>query len=202
MSDDLIDAMAKLPSIMPYLHLPVQSGDDKVLKRMNRTYTVKQYKEIIKKLRKKMPDIAISTDLILGFCGETEKEFKNTYKFFEELKFEHCYFSQYSERNGTFAAKNLKDDIPEEVKKERWDAINDLLREISRKKLKKFLGKKVGVLVEGFSKGINVGRSEHYKIVEFPSKKSLVGKLVKVKITEPLAWVLRGKLDLLDLKNK
>lgn len=192
-SDDLIDAMARLPVLMPYLHLPVQSGDDKVLKRMNRTYTVKQYKEIIKKLRKRIPDIAISTDLIVGFCGETEKEFKNSYKLFEKLEFEHCYFAQYSERKGTFAAKNLKDDIPEEIKKERWNTINKLLKKISTKKLKRFKGRPVEVLVETFSKGVCTGRSEHFKIVKFPSQKSLVSKIVKVKITQPLAWVLRGK---------
>lgn len=194
MSDDLIDAMAKLKTMQPYLHLPVQSGDEGVLKRMNRTYTIKQYKEIIKKLCKKIPDIAISTDLILGFCGETEKKFKNTYKFFEEMQFEHCYFAQYSERSGTFAAKNLKDDISEEVKKERWDAINDLLRKISKEKLKRFKGRPVEVLVESWKKGVCTGRSEHYKIVEFSGPKSLIGKIVPVKIEKTLEWVLRGKL--------
>ncbi|MFA6992154.1 MAG: tRNA (N6-isopentenyl adenosine(37)-C2)-methylthiotransferase MiaB [Candidatus Gracilibacteria bacterium] len=195
MSDDLINAMARLPVLMPYLHLPVQSGDDKVLRRMNRTYTIKQYKEIIKKIRKKIPDIAISTDIIVGFCGETEKEFKNSHKLFEELEFEHCYFSQYSERKGTFAAKNMEDNVTEKVKKERWDAINKLLKKISTEKLKRFKGRTVEVIVEEWAKGICIGRSEHYKIVEFPGPKSLIGALVSIKITETKEWVLRGGLS-------
>ncbi len=117
MSEQLIDAMAQLETQMPYLHLPVQAGDDRTLKRMNRSYTVGKFRDTVKKLRERIPDISISTDIIVGFCGETDEEFENTFNFFDEMGFEHAYISQYSERIGTTAAKFIKDDIPRENQK-------------------------------------------------------------------------------------
>ena len=193
-SDDLIKAHSKLKTLMPYLHLPVQAGHDATLKRMNRPYTIKKYLEIIKKLRKTVPDIAISTDFIVGFCRETEKEFKATYDLFQKVEFDFAYFAQYSERKGTFSAKNLKDDIPEKVKRRRWHLINELLKKIVAKKLPKFIGKTLNVLVEFEEKGMLHGHSEHYKEVQFKGKKSLIGEIVPVKITKADKWVLEGKL--------
>lgn len=194
-SDDLINAMASLKTQMPYLHLPVQSGDNETLKRMNRPYTVKQYEQIIKKLRKKIPGISITTDLIVGFCGETEKEFKNTCKFFKKTGFEHAYIAQYSERKGTTASKISKDDIPTKVKRERWNILNDLIGENSEKSLKKFIGKTVQVLVEAKKGDNQIGRSEHFKEVHFKSRKNLLGKIVPIKVTEAKKWHLIGKLS-------
>lgn len=193
-SDDLIKAMGKLKTLMPYIHLPVQAGDNATLKRMNRPYTIEKYLKIIKKLRETIPGIAISTDFIVGFCGETEKEFRATYDLFKKVEFDFAYFAQYSERKGTFAAKNLKDDVPEKVKKQRWHAINELLKKIVAKKLPKFVGKTVKVLAEFESKGMLHGHSEHFKEVQFKGKKSLIGKIVPVKITKADKWVLEGKL--------
>jgi len=193
-SDQLIDAMANLRTQMPYLHLPVQAGDDNLLKRMNRRYSVEQYKEIVKKLRTKIPNIAISTDIIVGFCGETEEEYENTYKFFEEMKFEHAYISQYSNRKGTFASKNLEDDIPNEIKKKRWHKLNDLLIKISKTTLDNFIGKTVEVLVEAQNKEEYMGRNKQFKTVQFNSKKNLIGQIVPVKITNSKDWVLIGEL--------
>jgi tRNA-2-methylthio-N6-dimethylallyladenosine synthase len=193
-SDDLIKAHGKLKTLMPYLHLPVQAGHNATLKRMNRPYTIEKYLEIIKKLRKTVPGIAISTDFIVGFCGETEKEFQATYDLFKKVGFDFAYFAQYSERKGTFAAKNLKDDVPGQVKKQRWHLINELLKEIVSKKLPKFIGKTVKVLVEFESKGMLHGHSEHYKEVQFKGKKSLIGEIVPIKITKADKWVLEGKL--------
>ncbi|MDA1060489.1 MAG: tRNA (N6-isopentenyl adenosine(37)-C2)-methylthiotransferase MiaB [bacterium] len=194
MSDQLIDAMARLETQMPYLHLPVQSGDDRTLKRMNRTYDTKSYKEILKKLRKKIPDISISTDIIVGFCGETEEEFNNTYSFFKELAFEHGYLAQYSERQGTTAAKFIRDDIPKSVKSERWHKLNELLKENSRNALKRFKGKTVNVLVESQEAKVCHGRSEHFKTVQFNSGRKLIGEIVPVKITDSKQWLLEGEL--------
>lgn len=194
MSDQLINVMATLRTQQPYLHLPVQAGDDKVLRRMNRTYTTGQYRKIVAKLREKNPDISISTDVIVGFCGETKEEFKNTLKFFEEMRFEHCYLSQYSERRGTTAAKFIRDDISPQVKKERWHTLNDLLKKMSAKALKRFIGRTVNVLVENQDKKVCHGRSEHFKTVQFESGRNLMGQIVPVKITDSQQWVLHGEL--------
>ncbi|MBP9770812.1 tRNA (N6-isopentenyl adenosine(37)-C2)-methylthiotransferase MiaB [Candidatus Gracilibacteria bacterium] len=195
MSDQLIEAMANLKTIMPYLHLPVQAGDNRTLKRMNRTYTVEHYRKIIEKLRKAIPGISISTDIIVGFCGETDEEFENTYKFFDEMDFEHGYISQYSERTGTTAARFIKDDISEAVKQERWNKLNDnLLRAKSKKAHERFLGKVVNVLVESQEGKKCLGRSEHFKTVQFQSGRKLLGEIVPVKITKAMEWILEGKL--------
>ncbi|MFC1616018.1 tRNA (N6-isopentenyl adenosine(37)-C2)-methylthiotransferase MiaB [Patescibacteria group bacterium] len=116
-TDQLIEAMAKLKTQMPYIHMPLQSGDNEILKRMNRTYTIEHYMEVIQKLKKAIPNIAISTDIIVGFCGETEEQFMTSYKIFEEVGFDLAYISQYSERKGTFANEHMEDDIPRDVKK-------------------------------------------------------------------------------------
>lgn len=194
MSDELINAMATLRTLQPYLHLPLQSGDNRTLKRMNRTYTIEHYRAIIEKLHKKIPDIAISTDIIVGFCGETDEEFENTYKVFDELGFEHAYLAQYSERPGTTAAKFMRDDVSNETKKKRWHRLNNLLRKKSAAALKKFKGKTVNVLVEEQKGSICTGRSEHYKTVEFKSGRKLLGEIVPVKITNSREWMLIGEL--------
>jgi len=210
MSDQLIEAMATLKTQMPYLHLPVQSGDDRTLKRMNRTYTTGQYRKIIEKLRKKIPGISISTDIIVGFCGETDEEFENTYNFFDEMNFEHAYLAQYSERTGTTAARFIKDDIPEKVKEKRWHRMNDiLLKKKSTEAHSRFQDQIVKVLVEsqeglpgkaglpGHQTGkLCLGRTEHYKTVQFAaaSGKNLLGKIVPVRITKAMEWILEGEL--------
>ncbi|MBD3331110.1 tRNA (N6-isopentenyl adenosine(37)-C2)-methylthiotransferase MiaB [Candidatus Peregrinibacteria bacterium] len=194
MSDDLINAIANLKTLMPYLHLPVQAGDDNTLKRMNRPYTVAQYKEIIKKLRTAVPDIAISTDIIVGFCGETEEEFENTYSLFEEIKFDHAYLAQYSNRIGTFASKKLPDDIPPKIKRERWHKLNSLLKKTSKCILKNYVGKTVKVLIETKTDDVCIGRCEHYKSVQFSSKKHKPGDIVPVKIIDSKEWILIGEL--------
>ncbi len=196
MSDKLIDTMGDLDTLMPYLHLPVQAGDDNTLKRMNRAYNVEKYLDIIKKLREKIPDISITTDIIVGFCGETDEEFKNTYNFFKDIAFEHAYISQYSERVGTTASKFIKDDIPSKTKKERWHTINNLLKETSDKAFLRFIGRTVEVLVETQNKGICLGRDPNFKTVQFKSDKDIIGEIVQVKITGHLPWILEG--DLVD----
>lgn len=194
MSDSLIDAITSLKTQMPYLHLPVQSGDDEVLKRMNRGYTAEHYKKIIKKLRERNPDISISTDIIVGFCGETDEEFKNTCDFFEEMGFEHAYLAQYSERKGTVASKFIKDDIPQKTKKKRWDILNELLKKNSAKALERFVGRTVNVLVEEQKGDVCTGRSEHFKTVTFSSKENVLGGIVPVKITDSDVWILWGEI--------
>lgn len=195
MSDQLIEAMAGLKTQMPYLHLPVQSGDNRTLKRMNRTYTVEHYRKIIEKLRKKIPGISISTDIIVGFCGETDEEFENTCEFFEAMNFEHCYISQYSERTGTTAARFIKDDISDKVKDQRWHRMNDiLLKSKSLKAHQRFLDRTVKVLVESQEGKKCFGRSEHFKTVQFSSGRKILGQIVPVRVTKALEWILEGEL--------
>lgn len=125
-TEELIDIMAKSEKIKKYLNLPVQSGDNKILKAMNRPYTVESYKKLVKKIREKMPNINLSTDVIVGFPGETKKQFENTVKLFKELKFNIAYISKFSPRPGTLAAR-LKDDVPYQEKQRRWKILNDII---------------------------------------------------------------------------
>ncbi len=194
MSDQLIDAMASLRTQMPYLHLPLQAGDNDVLKRMNRPYTIEKFEEVVKKLRDRIPEISISTDIIVGFCGETEEEYQNTYDRFKSLGFEHAYIAQYSDRKGTTANRFMKDDIPTETKRERWDKLNELLKVHSKDALERFIGKTVNVLVEDQSDDLCTGRCENFKTVQFQAKKPLLGKIVQVRITGKVPWVLKGEM--------
>ena len=126
-SDELIDVIAQYPNITRTIHLPVQSGDNNVLKRMNRWYTREEYLKIISKLKSKIPNVKITTDIIVGFCGETEEEFQNTAKLAKEVGFEKAYISRYSERYMTAATKVMKDDVPAAVKKKRWKELDRLI---------------------------------------------------------------------------
>lgn len=194
MSDQLIEAMATLRTQMPYLHLPLQAGDNETLKRMNRPYTIEKFEEVVTKLRERISDISISTDIIVGFCGETEEEYQNTYDRFKEFDFEHAYIAQYSDRKGTTANRFMKDDIPQETKRDRWDKLNELLKIQSADALEKFIGKTLNVLVEDQKDDLCTGRSENFKTVQFNSPKNLLGQIVPVKVTDKVPWVLKGEL--------
>lgn len=190
----LMDAIANLKTLMPYIHMPLQSGNDEVLKSMNRNYRTAEYRQIIEDLRAKVPGISISTDIIVGFSGETEEQFQSSLDFFREMKFEHCYFGQYSPRKDTFAEKQLLDDVPTEVKRRRWHELNELLRELSLQRMKTFAGQIVEVLFEKEEKGEYVGRSEQYKEVRVKAGRNLVGQILPVKITQVQHFDLFGEL--------
>ncbi len=192
--DELIQTMAELKTICPYVHMPVQSGDDAVLRRMNRNYRTPEYKEIMNKLKKAIPNIAISTDIIVGFCGETEAEFHNTLNMYREMEWDFCYNNKYSSRKGTYAQKRLTDDVPPAVKTERWHSLNEVLKEISRKKHAAFIGKEVEVLVEQQIGQTCIGRSRENKEVTFKSGRKMAGKLANVRVTDSGTFQLRGEL--------
>ena len=192
-SDKMVDAMAIGGKITPYLNLPIQCGDDKVLKSMNRHYTVKDYKNKIKKLREKIPGIAISTDIIVGFPGETKKQFENTVKLFRDVKYDMAYINKYSPRAGTSAAK-LKDGVLWPEKKRREKVLTATLKQTALAHNKKLVGKETNVLVDA-NRGENwFGKNEHYKTIKVKSPKNLLGKLVKVKITEAKPFTLTGEI--------
>jgi tRNA-2-methylthio-N6-dimethylallyladenosine synthase len=197
MTNDVIDCIADSRTLMPYIHLPLQSGSDYVLKRMNRNYDTAKYKSIVDYIRKRMPDCTISTDIIVGFCGETAEHFEESYKFFEEIGFDLAFISQFSARKGTAAEKLMTDDVSREEKNRRWHAMNDLLRKTSFARNKYFEGKSVQVLVETYNEETNKlhGRSEHYKEVVFEGDQSLIGKIVPVKIEKALEWLLEGSVQ-------
>ncbi|MGC9048785.1 MAG: tRNA (N6-isopentenyl adenosine(37)-C2)-methylthiotransferase MiaB [Patescibacteria group bacterium] len=181
-SDELIETMVKCKKICEYLHLPIQSGDNQILKEMNRRYTVEHYKNIIEKIRKKIPDIAISTDIIVGFPGETEKQFQNTTKLMKEIKFDMAYIAEYSPRPQTAAIK-LNDNVPKKEKEKRRKILTEILKQTAFEKNKKYLGQIVEILVDSEDKDNFYGKTRTFKTVKI--KKSpfyQIGEFEKVKI--------------------
>lgn len=182
--DKVINSMAECKKVTPYLNLPIQSGDDKVLKLMNRRYTVSDYKNKIKKLRKKIPGICLSTDIIVGFPGETKKQFENTIKLFYNIKYDMAYINKYSPRSGTAAAK-LEDNVSWDEKKRREKALNNVLKQTALENNKKYVGKTVEILVDNNK----TGRTKEYKLVVFKSNQK-PGEFIKATITKATPWHL------------
>jgi tRNA-2-methylthio-N6-dimethylallyladenosine synthase len=193
LSADLIQAFADLPKLMPHLHLPLQSGDDATLRRMNRNYTARHYLQLLKKLRAVRPEIAISTDMIVGFPGETEEQFQNSLHTFEAANFSMAYPAKFSPRLGTAAAK-LPDDVTPAEKTRRWHLLNETLKKSALKHHEAIFGKVVEVLVENCSQGVCTGRTPQFLLIRFKGSAKLVGKIVPVKITESRTWEARGAI--------
>lgn len=196
LSDELILAMRDCEKVCEHLHLPVQAGSTRILEEMNRRYTKEQYLELVNRIRQQIPGIALSTDIIVGFPGETEEDFKETLDIVEKARYDMAYTFLYSKRTGTPAAKN-PNQVPDEVKKERFDRLLELQNNISRQVNDELLGKELEVLVEGLSKSSKTtytGRTRENKIVNFKGKPELVGKLVKVRIETIQTWSLLGRL--------
>ena len=190
-------AMRDCKSVMPHLHLPVQSGDDHILKIMNRKYTYDEYMTKINRLKELVPDISITTDIIVGFPNETEEEFQNTLKLCKNVGYEGAYTFIYSPREGTPAAK-MEDHVSMEEKHDRLNRLNEIINEGYKKGHERFLNKVVEVLVDGESKngeGMMCGYTPNLKLTHFKSNdKSLIGKTVKVKVTEAKTWFMIGEL--------
>ena len=200
-SNELIETMAKCQKVTPYLNLPLQSGDDEILKKMNRNYTTKDYENLVKKIRQTFKKyrkglekyVAISTDIIVGFPGETRKQFENTVKFFKKIKFDMAYIAKFSPRPGT-AAEKMKDDVSPKEKERRYKILTNILKKIAKKKNEKFLNKEIEVLVEEEKNGFLLGKSRHFKTVKFKGEKNLIGEFVKVKVLKAEPFGLFGKL--------
>ncbi len=193
MSQKLIEAVASLPKVCEHLEIPVQSGDDVILKRMVRGYTVAQYKELVRRIRETIPGVSLATDVIVGFPGETEEQFMNTYRLLEEIRFDVVHVAAYSPRPGT-AASRLKDDVPPEEKKRRLKLVEELQEKISSEINAGLLGKEVEILVEGRRKGRWFGRTRTNKLVFFEDPENWQGQMVIVKVEEAGPWSLRGRL--------
>ncbi len=191
---DLVDAIAELPKVCEDVNLPIQSGDDDVLRRMKRGYVVQHYRELIGRLRGRMPDIGLSTDVIVGFPGETDLEFENTLRMLEEFRFDVVHVAMYSPRPGTVAATEMEDDIPREEKRRRLHEVELLQKRVATDINARYLGQTVDVLVEGTAKGRWYGRTRTNKLVHFESPAALGGQLVDVEITDTEPWFLEGRI--------
>lgn len=197
MSDETIKTIATHPNIARHIHLPVQSGSNEVLKLMNRKYTREWYLDRVKTIRSIIPDAGISTDMFTGFHNESEEDFQQTLSLMEEAAFDSAFMFKYSERPGTFAAKNLPDNVPEEVKIERLNRMIELQNRLSEESNQRDIGKEFEVLVEGRSKrdvNENFGRTGQNKVVVFPKGDSKPGDFVRVKIISASSATLRGQL--------
>ncbi len=195
-SDKLIDTMAREEKICKQLHLPIQAGNDRVLKAMNRRYTRSEYMEKMKKIKEKMPEITLTTDIIVGFPGETNEEFTDTLEVLKEVEYDSIFSFIYSKRPGT-PASVMEDVISAEDKKRNFDMLLTVQDEISKKKNLALLGKRVKILTEGVSKNnpnALMGRTEGGKTVNFEGGKSLIGSFVTVEITDAKTWSLTGRI--------
>ena len=197
MTYDMVDAMAASPKVVRHMHLPVQHGSTEMLKAMNRGYTIERFKELVAYVREKMPDIAITTDLITGFPGETEEMHQETVKLLKEIRFDSCYTFIYSPRKGTPAAR-MENQIDDETKHRRLQELMDVENEISLELNKEMEGKTYTVIVEGPSKQDETnwfGRTSTNKMILFPYREGLkVGDTVEAKVETAQTWVLKGVL--------
>jgi len=194
-NEKIVNAMKDLDKVCPYVHLPPQSGSNEILKRMNRGYTREEYIEKVKLLKENVPEVALSGDFIVGFPGETERDFEDTLSLVEECGFDQGFVFEYSPRPFT-KASTFKDNVPKEVKNRRLNELQNLIKKIAEEKNLKRLGKEEEVLVEGFSpKGTELyGRTRDNKPVAFSGSEKLIGKTVKVKVTETSPFFLKGKV--------
>ncbi|RJO60216.1 MiaB/RimO family radical SAM methylthiotransferase [candidate division WS5 bacterium] len=216
LSNELIETIPKTIHFPHYIHLPLQSGSDKILKAMNRHYTQENYIGLVKKIKDNVPQVAITTDIIVGFPGETKKDFEETKKVVKEVGFGMIYIGKFSPRPGTIAAK-LKDNVPKEEKERRWQELTGLLKAHLEKENKSYIGSVMKVLIDSEKKGKYYGRTDNYKVVEIdnpvilsrtknlrdPSltleddkakQTNLIGQFVNIEITDSSAWMLKGEI--------
>ena len=201
MTDELLTAVRELPKCSPYLHVPAQSGSNRVLERMKRGYTVEDYREMMHRIREQVPGAAVSSDFIVGFCGETDKDFEQTMELTEECRFKNSFVFKYSERPGTKAHDRIQDDVPDEIKRERNNRLLALQNAISMEDNQQFVGQEVEVLVEGPSKAAKedegpvvqmTGRTHCDRIVVFEGNRRQAGNFLPVTIYDAHSHTLFG----------
>ena len=194
LSDELIRAMASNPKICPHLHLPVQSGSSRLLKRMNRHYDREHYMELVRKLRETIPDISLTTDIIVGFPGETEEDYEETLSLVREIGYDSAFTFIYSKRTGTPAA-SYPDQVPDEVAHARLSGLLSVVKERAEERCARFTGEIADVLVEETNreKGLVTGRTPHNIVVHLPGDASMIGKIIPVKLTKCLGFYYIGE---------
>lgn len=194
MTDELLDAVASLPKVMPHIEVPAQAGDDTVLENMKRGYTAEQYRALIARIRERIPGVSIATDIIVGFPGETEEQFMNTYRLLEDLRLDVAHLARYSPRPGTVSARRMKDDVPEAEKMRRFRMLEELQERIVGEINARYLGESVPVLFEEKVKQRWKGRTPTNKLVFVESEEDLRGQIREVKITWTGPWSMIGSL--------
>ena len=194
-TSEMIDTISKYKNIMPYIHLPLQSGSTEILKKMGRKYTKEEYKKLFYEIKEKIPNCSITTDIIVGFPGETDKDFQDTIDLVNELKYDLAYTFIYSPREGT-PASIMKDNISQEKKKERLSILNELINKYANEKNQAYKNKITEVLIEGKSDKEDrlMGYTDTMKLVNIKADKKYIGKIVKVKITDAKTWSLDGEI--------
>ena len=194
-SDDMLEVISKYSNIMPYIHLPLQSGSSRILKRMGRRYTKEEYKRLFYKIKEMIPNCAVTTDIIVGFPGEEKEDFQETIDLVDELKFDLAYTFIYSKREGT-PASEMEDFTSEEEKKKRLSSLNEKINVYALMNNQKYMGKVVSVLIEGESdkKGKLMGYTDTMKLVNIEADSKYIGKIVQVKITEVKTWSMDGEV--------
>ena len=195
-TDDVIDAIKNSKHICKQIHLPLQSGSTRILKEMNRKYTKEEYIKLAEKIKNKIPEIVFSTDIIVGFPGETEEDFEDTLDVVKKVNFEQVFMFIYSRRVGTVADK-MENQIPEEIKHKRFDRLKELVENQMKVQNENYVGKEVQILVEGKSKNNDkmlTGRTESNKVVNFEGTDDLIGKIINVKIISEHQWYLKGSI--------
>ncbi|MCS7178085.1 MAG: tRNA (N6-isopentenyl adenosine(37)-C2)-methylthiotransferase MiaB [Anaerolineae bacterium] len=201
MTDDLLEAVARLPKVCEHLEVPVQAGDDQILARMRRGYTVDDYRRLVKRARALIPGVSIATDVIVGFPGETEAQFRRTYDLLAELRLDKAHIARYSPRPQTLAARRYPDDVPPEEKERRRQMLDDLQARIAAEINAQLVGQEVEVLVEGQKKGRWWGRTRTDKRVFFESPHDRTGQRVRVRITWAGPWSLIGTVTELEIRS-
>lgn len=195
LSQELIDTIAECSKICEHIHLPVQSGSSSILKKMNRQYDREQYLDLVRRIKKAIPNVALTTDIIIGFPGETEEDFEDTLSLVKEVEYDSAFTFIYSKRKGT-PADEMIEQIDDKVKHERFNRLVEAINEISLKRNKAYDSKTLDVLVEGPSKNDSeklMGRTRTGKLVNFAGSKDSIGKIINVKITEALSFSLNGE---------
>ena len=195
-TDDVIEAIRDCEKVSKFIHLPLQSGSTNVLKEMNRVYTKEQYLELVNKMQKAIPNVKFSTDIIVGFPGETEEDFEDTLDVVRKVKFEQIFMFIYSRRVGTPGDK-MQNQVPEDIKHKRFDRLKELVESQIAKNNRKYIGTVQEILVEGFSKTNEqylTGRTDSNKVVIFEGNSNLIGKMVKIKIVSEHMWYLKGEI--------
>ena len=192
--DDLIEAIAELPRVMPHIELPIQAGDDEVLLNMKRGYTQQDYRDLVAKIRARLPDCSIATDIIVGFPGETGEQFMQTYQVLADLKLDVAHLARYSTREGTVATRRMDDNVTDEEKMRRFRLLEELQEEVVGEINKKHLGEQVEVLFEEKVKGRWRGRTPTNKLVFVEAEDDLRGKLLPVTVTWTGPWSMQARL--------
>ncbi len=194
MTDEILHAVADLPKVMPQIEVPIQAGNNEVLRNMKREYTREQYRDLIHRIREIVPESAINCDIIVGFPGETEAQFQDTYDILEELRLSKIHLARYSPRPGTVSNRRMEDDVSDEEKRRRYHLIEALQKRISEEDMKQWQGRELSVLVEEMHKGRWRGRTPQGKLIFFDDPRPLKGKMVTVRVTHTGAWSLSGEL--------